>query len=81
MDNFLYRGAKLSQISFPLGGVGTGCIGLAGNGRLIDWEIFNRPNKGSFNGFSHFAIKVEKDPTAGLSSRPAENHLKPTGTS
>ncbi|MEZ4729679.1 MAG: GH116 family glycosyl-hydrolase [Caldilineaceae bacterium] len=60
MDDFLYRGAKTSQISFPLGGIGTGSIGLAGNGRLIDWEIFNRPNKGSVNGFSHFAIKVEK---------------------
>lgn len=60
MDYFLYRGAKTSQISFPLGGIGTGSIGLAGNGRLIDWEIFNRPNKGSVNGFSHFAIKAEK---------------------
>jgi uncharacterized protein (DUF608 family) len=58
-DYFVYRGARTSQISFPLGGIGTGCIGLAGNGRLIDWEIFNRPNKGSVNGFSHFAIKVE----------------------
>ncbi len=61
MDHFIYRGAKTSQISFPLGGIGTGCIGLAGNGRLIDWEIFNRPNKGSVNGFSHFAIRAERD--------------------
>ncbi|MEZ4614565.1 MAG: GH116 family glycosyl-hydrolase [Caldilineaceae bacterium] len=60
MDHFIYRGAKTSQISFPLGGIGTGCIGLAGNGRLIDWEIFNRPNKGSVNGFSHFAVRVEQ---------------------
>ena len=59
MDRFLYQGAKTNQISFPLGGIGSGCIGLAGNGRLIDWEIFNRPNKGSVNGFSHFAIRAE----------------------
>lgn len=58
-DYFLYKGSRTGQISFPLGGLGTGCIGLAGNGRLIDWEIFNRPNKGSVNGFSHFAIKAE----------------------
>lgn len=58
-DYFLYRGSKTSQISFPLGGIGSGSIGLAGNGRLIDWEIFNRPNKGSVNGFSHFAIRAE----------------------
>jgi uncharacterized protein (DUF608 family) len=54
VEPFLYQGAKTNQISFPLGGIGSGCIGLAGNGRLIDWEIFNRPNKGSVNGFSHF---------------------------
>jgi len=61
MTRFVYTGSKTNQISFPLGGIGTGCIGLAGNGRLIDWEIFNRPNKGSVNGFSHFAIKAEAD--------------------
>jgi uncharacterized protein (DUF608 family) len=61
MDTFLYRGAKTNQISFPLGGIGSGSIGLGGNGRLIDWEIFNRPNKGSVNGFSHFAIKAEAE--------------------
>ncbi|MCX6047355.1 MAG: GH116 family glycosyl-hydrolase [Chloroflexi bacterium] len=59
MEHFIYRGAKTNQISFPLGGIGSGSIGLAGNGRLLDWEIFNRPNKGSVNGFSHFAIKAE----------------------
>lgn len=58
MDKFTY--SKQKEISFPLGGIGTGCIGLGGDGRLIDWEIFNRPNKGSINGFSHFAIKAEQ---------------------
>ncbi|SFQ20046.1 hypothetical protein SAMN05444406_11740 [Caldicoprobacter faecalis] len=33
---FLYTKERLNEISFPLGGIGTGCIGLAGNGRLID---------------------------------------------
>ena len=46
------------EISFPLGGIGTGSIGLAGNGRLMDWEIFNRPDKGSMNGYSHFAVRA-----------------------
>jgi len=59
MSNFIYKGSKTKEISFPLGGIGTGCIGLSGNGRLIDWEIYNKPNKGSTNGFSHFAIKAE----------------------
>lgn len=34
---------------------------LDGTGRLRDWDIFNRPAKGSFNGFSHFGIKAEAD--------------------
>lgn len=55
----LYRGNKLREISFPLGGIGSGCIGLAGNGALVDWEIFNRPNKGGKNGYSFFAIKAQ----------------------
>ena len=54
-----YTGEKLNQISFPLGGIGTGSIGLAGNGALIDWEIFNRPNKETINKYTHFAIKAQ----------------------
>ena len=59
--SFVYTGDRLRNISFPLGGIGSGCIGLAGSGRLVDWEIFNRPNKGSINGYSHFAVKAERD--------------------
>ena len=55
----VYHGDKLKEIIFPLGGIGTGSIGLAGNGAFVDWEIFNRPNKGSINGYSCFAIKAE----------------------
>lgn len=52
-----YANEYLTEISFPLGGIGSGCIGLAGNGRLVDWEIFNRPNKNTENGWSHFAVR------------------------
>ncbi len=61
MKHKIYRGAHLNEISFPLGGIGTGSIGLGGNGRLLDWEIYNNASKNSVNGFSHFAIKAEKD--------------------
>lgn len=54
-----YFGEGLKEIVFPLGGIGTGSVGLAGNGCLVDWEIFNRPNKGSINGYSFFAVKAE----------------------
>ena len=43
MDRFVYKEEKTREISFPLGGIGTGCVGLAGNGQLVDMEIFNRP--------------------------------------
>jgi uncharacterized protein (DUF608 family) len=58
---FVYEGEHTREISFPLGGIGGGCIGLGGNGQLTDWEIFNRPNKGRPNGMSHFAVRAEKD--------------------
>lgn len=61
MSRFEYTNEKLKEISFPVGGIGTGCIGVAGNGLLADWEIFNRPNKRSYNGYTHFALKAEKD--------------------
>lgn len=55
----IYKGSKLKEISFPLDGIGTGSIGLAGNGAFVDWEIFNRPDKGSKNGYTSFVIKAE----------------------
>ena len=54
----IYKGKFTKEISFPLGGIGSGSIGLAGNGALRDFEIFNRPSKGSFNGFTNFAVKA-----------------------
>jgi len=55
----IYKNKKTKNISFPLGGIGTGCIGLYGNGELGEWEIQNRPNKTKRNGYSHFAIKAK----------------------
>lgn len=55
----IYKGRALREINFPLGGIGTGSIGITGEGRLCDWEIFNRPNKGSYNGYSHICVVAE----------------------
>ena len=55
----LYTGEHTNEICFPLGGIGSGSVGFAGNGRLTDWEIFNRPNKGGLNGHSHIAIRTQ----------------------
>ena len=60
-QGFTYSERETKEISFPIGRIGTGCIGLGGNGRLIDFEIFNRPNKNSYNGFTHIAVKAEDE--------------------
>src|SRR5262245_29285605 len=44
-DHFTYSGSKLRTIAFPIGGIGTGCFSINGQGALVDWEIFHRPNK------------------------------------
>jgi len=42
-----HTGRQLARISCPLGGIGTGGIGLGGRGNLQDWQIFNRPDIGN----------------------------------
>ncbi len=55
----IYDKEHTRELIFPVGGIGTGSIGFAGNGMLKDWEIFNRPAKGSLNGCSHLALRME----------------------
>jgi len=77
MKGKVYRGDYRREISFPVGGIGAGCIGLDGYGRLRDWEIYNRPNKLSLNGYSHFAVKAERDGRV-LDARIMNADLPPT---
>jgi uncharacterized protein (DUF608 family) len=51
-----FAGPQLSQIAFPLGGIGTGTVSLGGRGDLRDWEIFNRPAKGNRLPFTFVAL-------------------------
>ncbi|MHB1295492.1 MAG: GH116 family glycosyl-hydrolase [Anaerolineae bacterium] len=56
-----YTGDKLAEAAFPLGGIGTGCVSLAGDGGLVDWEVFNRPNKGSILPYCFFTLWTHSD--------------------
>jgi non-lysosomal glucosylceramidase len=57
----IFTGPALAMISFPLGGVGAGSIGLGGRGQLRDWEIFNRPDKGNSPAYAFPAIWVQTE--------------------
>ena len=54
-----FHGSHLQMISFPLGGVAAGSLGLGGRGQLRDWEIFNRPNQGFSPAYAFPAIWVQ----------------------
>ncbi|AIE83749.1 GH116 family glycosyl-hydrolase [Fimbriimonas ginsengisoli] len=54
-------GSHLTELAFPLGGIGTGCVSLDGRGGLKDWEIFGRPNKGSWLNYTFPALWVLED--------------------
>ena len=71
-----YCGRSTAQISFPLGGIGTGSIGLGGNGRFLDVEIGNAPNKDSSGEFTHFAVKAERNGRV-LDARVLQGDLQP----
>ena len=70
-----YTGRQLSQIAFPLGGIGTGSISLSGTGALVDWEIHNRPNIGSVLPYSFFTLWTQaegKEPVTKVLQSPPQ---------
>ncbi len=56
-----FSGEHLNEIAFPLGGIGTGCVSLSGRGSLVDWEIFNRPNKGYRPHYTFMSLHVQEE--------------------
>ncbi|MFQ5791573.1 MAG: GH116 family glycosyl-hydrolase [Acidobacteriota bacterium] len=66
----------LSEIAFPLGGIGTGTVSVGGRGNLRDWEICNRPDKGRTLDNTFFGLwfkEGEEEPRAMI----LESQLKP----
>lgn len=56
-----FTGPALKMISYPLGGIGAGSIGLGGRGQLRDWEIFNRADKGNSLSYAFPSIWVQAE--------------------
>lgn len=54
----IYENEKAKNVSFPIGGIGSGCVSLLGNGEISDFEVFGRPNKNTLNGYTSFAVKA-----------------------
>jgi uncharacterized protein (DUF608 family) len=72
-----FRDESLREIAFPLGGIGTGTVSLSGLGGLRDWEIFNRPNKGSTLPFTFAALRIAGGGLAGPAARVVERQPLP----
>lgn len=51
-------GPDATVAAFPLGGIGTGNVSVGARGELRDWELANKPDKGSELPFTFFAIRV-----------------------
>ena len=71
------------EAAFLLGGIGTGNISINSRGELVDWELFNAPNKGnksSYSFFSIFAKEEGKSPVAKvLETHNKGAHRQPRG--
>ena len=72
----VFEDSFLSEIAFPLGGIGTGTVSLGGRGELRDWEIANKPDKGRMLDNSFFALWFREE---GSEARTMilESELKP----
>jgi non-lysosomal glucosylceramidase len=57
----IFTGPALKMISYPLGGIGAGSIGLGGRGQLRDWEIANRADKGNSPSYAFPSLWVQAE--------------------
>ncbi len=67
-----YSGDNLAEISMPLGGLGTGTVGLGGRGDLRDWEIVNRGAMGYRPAFSAGPLNLAVAPFFAVYAKDAD---------
>lgn len=71
-----FTGRGLSEIAFPLGGIGTGNVSLGGRGNLRDWEIFNHPGKGVTLPYTFFSVWAKPEGGSAV-ARVLEGRIPP----
>jgi len=49
------------EAAFLLGGIGTGNVSVGARGELRDWEIFNRPGKGTHLPYTFFSVWAKEE--------------------
>src|SRR5260370_37938 len=54
-----FTGTQRRLLAFPLGGIGAGSISLGGRGQLLEWWIFNRPDKGNSPQYAFPSVWVQ----------------------
>ena len=72
-----HTGRALARISCPLGGIGTGGIGLGGRGNLQDWQIFNRADIGNSLEYSLPCMYVKQAGNPALQRGPGAPYSAP----
>jgi len=75
-------GPRLDEVAFPIGGIGTGTVSITGRGHLVDWEIQNRPDKGSINTFAFFTLWAKQggeEPVTRVLAQRSDRGLGGTG--
>lgn len=70
-------GPGAQAVAFPLGGIGTGTVSVGARGELRDWEIANRPDKGSWLPFTFFALRIAGERLAPI-ARVLEGPIQPS---
>ncbi len=53
-----YPRRQVRAIALPVGGIGTGCFCLTGEGALSDWQLMSRPHRGWRPPYAHLLLWV-----------------------
>ena len=71
-----FTGANLSEVSFPIGGIGTGVVNLGGRGNLRAFELNGHPDRNNVMSYTFFALWAKEEGKAPV-ARILEGRIPP----